>query len=174
MTPEARASLGRSMAAGAGWMVLMRLADRGVGLVSLAILARLLLPEDFGLVALAVSIIALVDMFGQFGADVALIQNQHAERRHYDSAWTLNLATAMTMSLVLAVVAKPAAAFFAEPRVEGIVYWLAVANVIGACANIGIVDFRKRLEFRKEFAYLFSARVLSTAVTLVLAWQWRD
>ena len=59
----------------------------------------------------AVSIIALVDMFGQFGADVALIQNQHAERRHYDSAWTLNLATAMTMSLVLAVVAKPAAAF---------------------------------------------------------------
>ena len=101
MTPEARASLGRSMAAGAGWMILMRLADRGIGLVSLAILARLLLPEDFGLVALAVSIIALVDMFGQFGADVALIQNQHAERRHYDSAWTLNLATAMTMSLVI-------------------------------------------------------------------------
>lgn len=174
MTPEARATLGRSMAAGAGWMILMRLADRGVGLVSLAILARLLLPEDFGLVALAVSIIALVDMFGQFGADVALIQNQQAERRHYDSAWTLNLATATTMSLVLAVVAKPAAAFFAEPRLEGIVYWLAVANVIGACANIGVVDFRKRLEFRKEFAYLFSARVLSTAVTLVLAWQWRE
>ena len=60
MTPEARASLGRSMEAGAGWMILMRLADRGIGLVSLAILARLLLPEDFGLVALAVSIIALV------------------------------------------------------------------------------------------------------------------
>ncbi|HKU87907.1 MAG TPA: oligosaccharide flippase family protein, partial [Casimicrobiaceae bacterium] len=92
----------------------------------------------------------------------------------YDSAWTLNLATATTMSLVLAVVAKPAAAFFAEPRVEGIVYWLALASVIGACANIGVVDFRKRLEFRREFAYLFSARVLSTAVTLVLAWQWRE
>jgi len=174
VTPEARASLGRSMAAGAGWMILMRLADRGIGLVSLAILARLLLPEDFGLVALAVSIIALVDMFGQFGADVALIQNQHAERRHYDSAWTLNLATATAMSLVLAVVARPAAAFFAEPRVEGIVYWLALANVFGACTNIGVVDFRKRLEFRKEFSYLFSARALSTIVTLVLAWQWRE
>ena len=174
MTPEARASLGRSMAAGAGWMILMRLADRIIGLVSLAILARLLVPEDFGLVALAVSIIALVDMFGQFGADVALIQNQHAERRHYDSAWTLNLATAAMMSLVLVVVARPAAAFFAEPRVESIVYWLALANVLGACTNIGVVDFRKRLEFRKEFAFLFSARTLSTVVTLVLAWQWRE
>jgi O-antigen/teichoic acid export membrane protein len=162
------------MAAGAGWMILMRLADRGIGLVSLAILARLLLPEDFGLVALAVSIIALVDMFGQFGADVALIQNQHAERRHYDSAWTLNLATAMAMSLVLVVVARPAAAFFAEPRVENIVYWLALANVLGACTNIGVVDFRKRLEFRKEFAFLFSARALATIVTLVFAWQWRE
>jgi PST family polysaccharide transporter len=121
------------MAAGAGWMILMRVADRGVGLVSLAVLARLLLPEDFGLVALAVSIIALVDMFGQFGADIALIQNQHAERRHYDSAWSLNLATAMTMSLVLAVVAKPAAAFFAEPRVESIVYFvgIGIAHVRG-------------------------------------------
>jgi lipopolysaccharide exporter len=46
MTPEARSDLGRSMAAGAGWMVLLRLADRAIGMVSLAILARLLLPED--------------------------------------------------------------------------------------------------------------------------------
>jgi O-antigen/teichoic acid export membrane protein len=80
----------------------------------------------------------------------------------------------MAMSAVLVVVARPAAAFFAEPRVENIVYWLALANVIGASANIGVVDFRKRLEFRKEFAFLFSARLLSTIVTLVLAWQWRE
>lgn len=155
-------------------MILMRLADRSIGIVSLAILARLLLPEDFGLLALAVSFIALVDMFGQFGVDVALIQNQHAARRHYDSAWTLNLVTALAVSLVLASLAMSAAAFFAEPRVEGIIYWLAVANVIAACTNIGVVDFRKQLEFRREFAYLFSVRVLSTVATLLFALQWRE
>lgn len=162
------------MAAGAGWMVSLRLADRGIGVVSLAILARLLLPEDFGLIALAVSFIALVEMFGQFGVEVALIQNQQAERRHYDSAWTINLITALVVSGLLALLAARAASFFAEPRVEPIIYWLALANMIRAFENIGVVDFRKRLEFHKEFGYLFSARVMSTLVTLFFAFYWRE
>lgn len=174
MTPEARSDLGRSMAAGAGWMVLLRLADRAIGMVSLAILARLLLPEDFGLIALAVSFIALIDMFGQFGVEVALIQNQHAERRHYDSAWTLNLLTSVLVSVVLVLLAARAAAFFTEPRVESIIYWLALANVIRAFENIGVVDFRKRLEFHREFSYLFSARVTSTVATVIFAFYWRE
>ena len=65
-------NLTRSMAVGAGWMVLLRFADRAIGLISLAILARLLLPEDFGLIALAMSFIAVVEMFGELAANVVL------------------------------------------------------------------------------------------------------
>ena len=54
--------VGRHLVIGAGWMILARFADRAIGLVSTAVLARLLLPEDFGLVALAVSLIAILDM----------------------------------------------------------------------------------------------------------------
>ena len=174
MTPRTRSDIGRSMAVGAGWMILLRLADRGVGLVSLAVLARLLLPEDFGLIALAVSFIALIDMLGQFGVEVALIQNQHAERRHYDSAWTVNLVTAVVISALLVLLAGRASAFFGEPRVEWIIDWLALANVIRALENIGVVDFRKRLEFHKEFTYLMTVRLTSTAVTLLIAIYWRE
>ncbi len=46
------------MARGAAWMVLFRLFDRSIGIVSTAVLARLLLPADFGLVAMAMSVIA--------------------------------------------------------------------------------------------------------------------
>jgi O-antigen/teichoic acid export membrane protein len=132
------------------------------------------MPEDFGLVALAVSFIALIDTFGQFGVEVALIQNQRAERRHYDSAWTINLITASVVSLVLVLLASRAALFFEESRVEAIIYWLAAGNVVRAFENIGVVDFRKRLEFDREFRYLFSARVLSTIVTLIFAFYWRE
>src|SRR5688572_18978074 len=118
-------NLGRSMVVGAGWMVLLRIADRAVGLVSLAVLARLLLPEDFGLIAAAMSFIAVIEMLGEFGVELALIKNQQADRSHYDSAWTLNLITALLLAAVLFALASPAAAFFAEPRVEAIVRWLA-------------------------------------------------
>src|SRR5438874_4296033 len=83
------AGLGQRLAVGAGWMVLVRFADRAVGLVSTIILARLLLPSDFGLVALAVSLIALLDVIGELSVELVLIQNQWAERRHYDPPWTL-------------------------------------------------------------------------------------
>src|SRR5687768_2663069 len=135
MSPQTPSSLGRSMAEGAGWSVALRLADRVIGLVSLSILARLLLPEDFGLVALAVSFIALVEMFGQFGVELALIRNQHAGREQYDGAWSINIMTAAGVSLALVLLASSAANFFQEPRLEAIVYWLALAHVIRSLEN---------------------------------------
>jgi lipopolysaccharide exporter len=167
-------SIGRSIAAGAAWMISLRVADRMIGLVSLAILARLLLPEDFGLVALALSLIALVDMFGDFGVELQLIQNQRAERHHYDSAWTLNIIVAVIAAVILFLLAAPAAQFFAEPRAAAIIRWLALAGVISALANIGVVNFRKHLQFDREFRYLLNVRVTGTLSTLLLAYLWHD
>jgi O-antigen/teichoic acid export membrane protein len=67
VTLEPPSSLGRRIAVGAGWMIAAVSPDRGIGLVSIAILARLLVPQDFGLVALAVSFIAVVSAFAQLG-----------------------------------------------------------------------------------------------------------
>ncbi|MBP6355625.1 MAG: oligosaccharide flippase family protein, partial [Nitrosomonas sp.] len=50
---------GRQIAKGAGWMVLFKFTERGLGLISTLILARLLVPHDFGVVAMAMSVIAV-------------------------------------------------------------------------------------------------------------------
>ena len=62
------------MARGAAWMVLFKFVDRGIGLLSTLILARLLTPENFGVVGMAMSFIALLELIGAFGFDLALIQ----------------------------------------------------------------------------------------------------
>ena len=85
------ANLNRRMAAGALWMVGLRFALRGLGLISTLILARLLVPEDFGLVALATTIATLLEICGQFSFDLALIRDPKAGREHYDTVWTLNV-----------------------------------------------------------------------------------
>jgi len=97
-------------------MSLMRIAIKLLGLVSTIVLARLLVPADFGLVAMATSVIAALEMFRQFSFDVALVQRRDASRDFYDTAWTFNILFSLVLGLVLLAVALPAARFYSDPR----------------------------------------------------------
>jgi lipopolysaccharide exporter len=171
--PPAVPSIGREMAKGAMWMVLMRFAIRALGLVSVFILARLLSPQDFGLVALATSILLAVETLGQFNFEVALIQDQKAGRSRYDTAWTLNLLRAIISALAVACIAGVTADFFGASEIELVVYVLAVVTAMEGLQNIGIVDFRKDLNFRRDFQFMVYQRLFSFCVTLVAAYTLR-
>jgi lipopolysaccharide exporter len=166
--------LRKKMAKGAAWMVLLKLSERIIGLASTLILARLLIPADFGLVAMGMSIYAAVELMSSFSLEIALIQNQNAERRHYDTAWTFNVMFGVMNSVLLVALAKPAGGFFVEPRVESIMYCLALSTFIAGFSNIGIVAFQKDLELHKEFIYGIAKKLSALVVTLILAFLWRS
>lgn len=159
----------KKMAKGAAWMVLFKLAERSIGLVSTVFLARLLMPEDFGLVALAMAIIAVLELLGAFSFDVVLIQKQHADRSYYDTAWTFNVIVGALSATVLVLIAKPVALFYGDARLEFIVYMLALVPLINGLQNIGVVEFRKKMQFHKEFKFLLTKKLISFTVTLTLA-----
>ncbi len=161
--------LKRRMASGAAWLVLFRLSDRGIGLVSTLILARLLVPADFGLVAMGTSILAALELMGAFSFDIALIQNQRADRRHYDTAWTFAVMFGLINAAGMCILAVPAAGFFGEPRVEGLMYALALCTAIQGLENVGIVAFQKDLELHKEFWLGLTKKLIGFAVTIVAA-----
>jgi len=62
------------MVKGAGWMVLFKTSSRGIGLVSTAIMARILMPEDYGIVAMAMSFYPFMEVLAAFGFNIVLIQ----------------------------------------------------------------------------------------------------
>ena len=162
------------MARGALWLMLLTLVDRGLGLLSTLILARLLAPADFGIVAMALSFVFLAQLLAAFGFDVALIHKQDAGEAHYHSAWTLNLLLGVAITLVSLAAARPIAIFYHQPAVFWVLCALALGPLIGGCENIGVVTFRKDLEFRKEFNFQLSRRFIGSAVTLPLAFYLRD
>jgi O-antigen/teichoic acid export membrane protein/glycosyltransferase involved in cell wall biosynthesis len=174
LTAQAVSSIGCQMARGAGWMVMLRMADRVLGVISLGILARMLLPEHFGLVALAGSLGGLLEIISEFSVELALIRESQSDRRLYDSAWTIKIVRGLAVSVILVLLAPTVARFFAEPRIEVVVYCLALASFILSFENIGVVEFRKHLAFEKEFTYLFLSRCLSTVVAVMLALIWRN
>ncbi|MGI9502598.1 MAG: oligosaccharide flippase family protein, partial [Geminicoccaceae bacterium] len=100
-------TIGKGMARGAAWMVLMRLVVRGAGLINMVILARLLVPEDFGLVAMAMLIVGAIEIFSEFNFDVVLIKKQNATRVDYDTAWTLSIIRGSVVAGLLLALAVP-------------------------------------------------------------------
>lgn len=158
----------------AAWMVLGRFGQRALGLVSTIILARLLVPEDFGLVALATSVAVVIEVFGQFNFDLALIRDQRATRAHYDTAWTLNILRGLVLGAILLAAAAPIAALFAEPRLAPIIMWLAIRPLIEGFYNIGIVDFRKHMMMHREFWLFIVSKLVSLVIVIALAYLWRS
>ena len=110
--------LDRKIALGAAWMVGFKLIDRSIGLLSTIVLARVLAPEDFGLVAMAMVLIGALELFIAFSFDVVLIQNPSAGRAQFDTAWTLNAVFTSACALVLALLAGGAASFYGQARLE--------------------------------------------------------
>ena len=154
MNPGGSGGLLERIARGAGWVMAWRLGMRVLGLVSTLILVRLLAPAEFGLVALATGFVQTIDAMMALGADDAVVRESRADRDLYDTAFTLNLLRGLAVGLVVVLCAWPAAAFFADPRLSGVLLCVAALPVLDGLANIGTVDFRRDLLFRKEFAIM--------------------
>lgn len=162
------------MARGAAWMVAYRLVDRSLGMINTLVLARLLVPEDFGLVAMATSVSAILELFNAFGFDAALIQRANTQRVHFDTVWTLNVGAGALISSCLLLLAYPLSLFYHDPRLVLLVCVLAASPLISGFENVGPVLFRKEMNFDREFRYLAAKRLITFCVSLTLALTLRN
>ena len=164
----------RSMAKGAAWMVFAKLVERSIGLISTLILARLLVPQDFGIVAMAMSFVALLELLTAFGFDVALIQKQTKTRPALDTAWTYGILTGLAMAALMVALASPIASFYREDALTDVIRALAIGSIAQGFQNIGVVAFRMDMRFDKEFQFLIAKKIISFSITIPLALTMRS
>lgn len=162
------------MARGAVWMVAFKLLERSIGLISTLILARLLAPEDFGVVAMAMTFIAMAELLTAFGFDIALIQNRGATVDHYHAAWTGNVLLGLGITAVILAAAVPIAHFYRRPDVFWVVVCLGFGPLIAGTENIGVVAFRRDLTFRREFVFQLSRKLIGFCTVVPLAFLLRN
>lgn len=150
-------------------MLGFKLIHRSIGLISTLILARLLLPEHFGIIAMAMSVIAILELATSFGFDIALIRNQKASKEHYNTAWTFNVLFGVSIMLFMVLLAHPAAIFYNKPELTNVILALSLGPLIFGFENIGTVAFRKEMDFRKEFNFQVYKKLLQFFVTVPMA-----
>ena len=155
-------------------MVGMRWTIRLIGVVNTVILARVLTPQDFGLVAMATVVIGLLDAVTAINVDLPLIRNRNIERLHYDSAWTLQVLAGLVKSGLYLGVAPLLVKYYGDPRVGIVACIIAFRPAIEGFENIGQVDFRRDLQFDKEFRYWVYRRLLTFVLTIGIALWFRN
>lgn len=147
----------------------MRWTDRLLGLVNTLVLARLLVPEDFGLVAMAMVIVGLLDVMLDLGVSAALIQNDRAEEEDFHTAWTLRLTQSVVAAVLLVASAPAASTYYGDPRVVAILQVIAVTVFVGGLENIGTVSFQRNMEFGRDFQFFFLKKLVAVVFTIGVA-----
>lgn len=173
-TAGEQAGAGTHMLRGSGWMIVLRWAIRLTGLVSTIILARLLTPKDFGVVAIAMIVVGMFEMLSLTGQNMAIIRHRDPVREHYDTAWTISVMIGFAIGAAIFLIAPLTNVYFHDERAIMVMRCLALRAIMSGFENIGTLNFRRDLQFSKVFSYNLYAKLFSFVVTIALAFLWRD
>jgi lipopolysaccharide exporter len=150
------------------WLLLSRIINRSLSFIRIIIVARLLAPNDFGLMGIALLTMATVESFSETGLHTALIQKKENIKSHLDSAWTILILRGFTLFGILFLIAPYASIFFDTPEAKPIIQVIGFTVLLRAFSNISIVYFQKELEFNKQFVYQLSI-TLSEFIVVIFA-----
>lgn len=173
--PAARETpLANRLLSGALWSVAIRWASKVLGFVNLAVCARLLTPADYGVMNMAMVMAGLFTVVANFGIDAALLRNQNCTKDDYDTAWSLKVLQGLLLGALMAIAAPFAESIYGDARITPLVLCIAACTALNGFANIYVIDFQKRLDFRTDFILNIIPRVIAVGLAIALAYWLRN
>lgn len=142
-----------------------------LGFATTVVLARLVAPEEFGIVAIVLVFSAVAMVLVDSGLGAALIQRQDIDRVDESTAFYFNLGVAVFVAGILVTAAPWIASFFAQPSLTAITRLMALSVVISALGAIHSTLLTKALDFRPLFFISVWAAVSSSMLAILLAWR---
>ena len=167
-------TLGEKTVRGGLWNVSSMLVRRGFGFVQTLVLVRLLVPADFGLMALAGSVMEILDVLTSTGFGSALIQRDEVGPETLDTVWTIQAGRSLLLCAGIFFAAPFVAAFYGNPQITWILRAIGARFLIGGCSNVGIQLLRKELDFRRVETLGIITQTMSITTTIVCGFLLRN
>jgi lipopolysaccharide exporter len=156
------------------WVAASSVSLTALTFVRSIILARLLTPEIFGVMALCLMATRLIEIFTETGFGAALIHRQGRFEEARDTAFTLMVLRGLGLATLSFVIAPWMASFYNQPVLAETIAVLGLSFLLMGCQNINMVALQKELDF-KRLTYIDQiGAVLSFAVTVGFAYWFRD
>ncbi|WP_029606360.1 lipopolysaccharide biosynthesis protein [Kozakia baliensis] len=166
-------SVGKAATSGFIWLAVQSLAARGIGFVTQIILARLLMPADFGLIGLALTITAIANSLIGFGIDEVLLQRQKSIAYWEGPAFWLSFGISVLGMLGMFAIAPLAAHWYNSPGLTGLIIAIALATPLRAIATVPTARIRAEMDFRFLATYnTFDIFALQGLTVVFAAFGW--
>jgi O-antigen/teichoic acid export membrane protein len=159
---------------GSAWLSAGRAVVNALSMLSTVLLARWLVPADFGLVALATTMMAILSSVTELSLSSALVRHAAPARSHFDAAWTLNALRGLVLGALFAAAGMPAAALYGDPRLIQVMAIMGFGLFLSGLPNPRSIMLQRDLIFWQEFALSVSQKVVGVAVSIIIAYYYRS
>lgn len=154
---------------GVPWTLVSYAGSKGIAVASTIVLARLLSPEDFGVVAIAIVAVTAVNVLSDFGLGATLILRQELDQRGMATVLTLMLGLSVLLGAGLAIASPAIAGFFDEPMLAGVLAVMSIGVLLSAWTWFYEALLQRELEFKRRFVAIGLQSVASAATAITLA-----
>ncbi|HSV87891.1 MAG TPA: lipopolysaccharide biosynthesis protein [Bacteroidales bacterium] len=153
------------------WSFLIQAGFQVVNFATSIILARILLPEEFGLIGLVTIFIVIGRVLVEGGLSTSLIRTKEPDQNDYSTVFFMNLAGAFIIYLVMFLLAPLIAQYFNQPSLVLLVRVLCLIFIINALSTVQSTRLNKNLQFRTQFKLLFPSLVISSSIGIWMAYN---
>jgi PST family polysaccharide transporter len=154
-----------------GWSATSQLAQLLTGILISAILARLLLPSDFGLIAMVLVFSNFVAIFAAFGLTLAIVQKKEISDEALSSTFWITVGLGALLTLVFAASAPLIAAFYSEPRLTPLVVLMSLTFFIASFGHVQNALLTRRMNFKALAIIGFCSVGISGPIAIFLAFS---
>ena len=162
----------KDIVSGISWMGSLSILTKLIGLLEILIIAKLLLPAQFGAYGVALLILGILEVLTETGVNVFLLQEKKIN--HYiSSAWIVSILRGIFITLILIAIAPLVSDFFHSRESQFLIYLIGAVAFLRGFINPAIVKFQKELFFIKDFWFRFIVLVVDTTVAISLTYVLR-
>jgi len=133
------------------------------------VLARLLMPKDFGLIGIIVVLVGFASLFSEMGFGQAIIQRKKIEERHLSTIFWLNIVIGIFLSCCFIAIAPLIAKFYNEPQLKMLVVFISFTFIIGSTKIVQSALLNRYMKFRRLAYIEITTQIISAAVAITLA-----
>lgn len=162
----------QQLLSGVFWTTIQMLVNRSFKFVIKLVLARVLFPEDYGIIGMAVVFTSIIAVFNEMGLGEALIQRKEDElgKDHFNTAFWSGLVWALIIYAIMALLIAPlAASFYDEPILREIIPVLSIGVLLTPINTIHKAQLIRRLNFKKISFISNTSTIFSGILALILA-----
>lgn len=153
------------------WKFLERIGTQGVQFIVSIILARLLLPSDYGVVSMILVFTAIANVFIQTGFSTSLIQKKDSDELDFSSVFYISLLIAAICYVILFFAAPIIASFYNMPAITSILRVISLTLFFGAINSVQNAKIAKEMKFKKLFLSSLVAILISGTTGVLMAYK---